>query len=346
MVKKKYICLIIFTLLFFGTSCANRISHKIPGSTNSFLTEIFVSTEKTSKTKTELSNTTPKKEETVISFKLCYIAREVFYEFIRNPKQSLLEQEGNETDTYMFSESIDYPGKIRYEILSSDTVEIYDNHDEINIPYLHITINNILLNFVGNKNEIGKYLKQNGITGNIESIIILAVYDYSPRTIWVEVDQENYFITIDEMYNINEETNVYRIYNHSEYYEKFKVKDGKLIVNGKDITSDNYIKIHYRYAEFPLVETIKALGAKVEWQSKTTALVTYNNKKYIIDTIEYSFAEIGSIDNIIETPPGGYSFYQVIGDDFILDSDLMKYVVNYMGANINIDYENLTITIN
>lgn len=71
-------------------------------------------------------------------------------------------------------------------------------------------------------------------------------------------------------------------------------KNCKLIVNGKDITSGNYVKLNYEYhyAELPLTLVMKALGAKVEWQSNTTAMITFGGKDYILDTTKDSLIEV------------------------------------------------------
>lgn len=126
--------------------------------------------------------------------------------------------------------------------------------------------------------------------------------------------------------------------------------DCKLIVKGKDITSGNYINLNYekRYAEIPLTAVMKELGAKVEWQSNTTAEITFGGKDYALDTTKGTLIEDGGTFNILTAAPGSTHgiFYQVIGDEFIIDSDSAKMlIINMMGAKISIDYDNKIVSI-
>lgn len=124
----------------------------------------------------------------------------------------------------------------------------------------------------------------------------------------------------------------------------------KLIVNGNDITNGNHIKINYekRYAELPLTAVVTALGAKVEWQSKTTATISFGGKKYILDTTKNSLVEDGSTFNVLIVAPGSThgSFFQVVGNEFVVDSDTAKLLLaNNMGAKIKTDYDQAIVSI-
>ncbi len=124
----------------------------------------------------------------------------------------------------------------------------------------------------------------------------------------------------------------------------------KLIVNGKRIVVSNYIKLNYvhRYAELPLTAIMKELGAKVEWQSKTTAKITFGEKGYILDTTKGSLIEIGNSFNVLVVAPGSKHdvFYRVVDNEFVIDSDSAKLLlINIMGAKISIDYDHRIVTI-
>lgn len=126
-----------------------------------------------------------------------------------------------------------------------------------------------------------------------------------------------------------------------------EVNDCKLMVNGKDITSGNYVKLNEYYADLPFTEVMEALGAKVEWQNKTTAKITYVGQDYILDTTKCSLIEVGGTFNIISTPPGSTRHYQVVGDEFILDNVTMKGAFQLMGTSIkiNINYDDKIVNI-
>lgn len=125
----------------------------------------------------------------------------------------------------------------------------------------------------------------------------------------------------------------------------------KLIVNGKEIAVSDNIKLNYEYhyAELPLTAIMKELGAKVEWQSKTTAKITLGEKGYLLDTTKGSLIEIGNTFNIITVAPGTKHgvFYRVVDNEFIIDSDSAKLLlINIMGAKMSVDYDHRIVNIN
>lgn len=79
-----------------------------------------------------------------------------------------------------------------------------------------------------------------------------------------------------------------------------------LMVNGNDITAGNHVRLNYehRYAELPLTVVVKELGAKVEWEDKTKAKITFGGKDYILDTTKGSLVESGSTFNVLMVAPG------------------------------------------
>ena len=125
----------------------------------------------------------------------------------------------------------------------------------------------------------------------------------------------------------------------------------KLFVNEKEVTVANHIKLNYEhhYAELPLTAIMKELGAKVEWQSKTTAKITLGKKDYLLDTTKGSLIEIGNTHNVLVVAPGSKHgvFYRVVDNEFVIDSDSAKLLlINIMGAKISVDYEHRIVNIN
>lgn len=120
-----------------------------------------------------------------------------------------------------------------------------------------------------------------------------------------------------------------------------------LIVDGKDITSGNYVKLNQNYVELPFTAIMKTLGSKVVWKNETTAEIAYDGKDYILETTNCSFMEDGGNVNIISTPPGGKRHYQIIGNEFVLDNVTMHGAFQLMGTKLKIciDYENKIIDI-
>ena len=124
----------------------------------------------------------------------------------------------------------------------------------------------------------------------------------------------------------------------------------KLIVKGKEITITNQSKLNYEhhYAELPLIAIMKELGAKVEWQGKTTAKITFDGKDYFLDTAKGSLVEKGSTFNMLVVAPGSKHgvFYRTVGNEFIIDSDSAKMLlVNKLGVKISVDYNDRIVNI-
>ncbi len=93
---------------------------------------------------------------------------------------------------------------------------------------------------------------------------------------------------------------------------------------------------------------MRELGAKTEWQSKTTVKITFDEKDYFLDTEKGSLVEAGKTFNVLTVAPGSKhgTFYQVVGDEFVIDSDSAELLlVNIMGAKISIDYDERIVNI-
>ena len=118
----------------------------------------------------------------------------------------------------------------------------------------------------------------------------------------------------------------------------------------REIATESKIELNYelRYAELPLIAIIKELGAKVEWQSKTIAKATIQERNYFLDTVKGTLVEEGNGFNLLTVAPGSKhgAVYRASGDEFIVDSDTAKLLlVNKMGAKININYEDKIVSI-
>ena len=284
------------------------------------------------------------------------IGQDIYDQFIVNPSYDILNQQENRKEINIYSLSITAAGSIRQETISPDsgTAQDYQDYDDGTLPIWGaggLTVYKSLVDFAGNTAKIKEYLNQNGVTANIEGVALITGTP-SPNTIWVKTDKENYFITVDEQQEdyINDPektTYVYRLYDHSAYLKKFREKACRLIVKGKDITDGNYVKLYYNYANLPLIAVMKELGAKVERQSKTTLAITYGNKHYILDTTSCSLDEIkaNGTESTAIPPVGGGGGSQVIGNELVVDDNMMWIYVKFMGAKMNIDYKQGVINI-
>jgi len=316
---------------------------------------------------TNSNNTNPNEKEKIISFKGYYLDRNIYYDFIENPQKKLLDEDAE--DIYIITKSPTKEGVIIEEKISSDPVEVNEYDTEDYSLYYELFLYDSFIEFVGDITEMEKYLKQNGITEDIENIAYIYSGTFHGDVIWVKTNQNNYFITINERYgeyydyieeffstdNYNSEIYFYRLYDHSEYYEKYRMKDGKLIVKGKDATEDNYVKITCEYAEISLNAVIKQFGGEAEWNDdKQEGIITYENKKYIFDKKNLSMIEAGNKsdhpDDMIlpDCLAGGYQHCEIINGEIILDSNSSMFWItkNLLGVEIDIDSNKLIVYIN
>ena len=122
--------------------------------------------------------------------------------------------------------------------------------------------------------------------------------------------------------------------------------DGKcrLVVRGKDITTGNYVQLNteYRYAELPFTAVMEGLGANVTWESDTIATIAIEGRNYILDMAKGTLVEEGGTFNIFVVSPGSRhsTSYQVIGNEFVIDSDSVTMLLNgRIGVRVIIDFE-------
>lgn len=120
------------------------------------------------------------------------------------------------------------------------------------------------------------------------------------------------------------------------------MSEWRLLVNGKDITEGNHIEEAMEkdyYVEVPFIAIMEELGAKVEWSSKTTANITYNDVEYYLDTEDCIFSPVGDDDNLTIPPPGGRRQYETLDYELILDGLTMDFCLSRFGFDLSVDYE-------
>lgn len=115
----------------------------------------------------------------------------------------------------------------------------------------------------------------------------------------------------------------------------------KLIVKGKDITSASYVYLDEvnHDVEIPLTAVVKALGAKVRWENKTTVIITFDGDDFILDIAKQDFG--------LPLPPGATHFARkIIGKEVVIDSTSATGLISHwMGAKIKIDFDKKIVEI-
>ena len=118
-------------------------------------------------------------------------------------------------------------------------------------------------------------------------------------------------------------------------------KDARLIVNGKDITADNYVKINIRYGNgsVPLTAVLTELGIPWEWESSTKLRIGTGELARVLDTTLPSYAWL--------IPPGTQGGVRMVMDGEII-IDIQSLYVGYLrsqGITCEIDCATKTIRI-
>ena len=266
------------------------------------------------------------------------VKKDIFYAFMENPSMDVLLH-GEGTSIGIFSNSSN--GTIQFEGISGSEINSVEAPAGVFRLGDSTPVHESLLDFAGDNAEVAKYLIQHDVMGGIENLAVISLPSI-PVVIWVQVGQENYFITLDDQYyedciDIHKTTYVYRLYTQEEYVNKFGMKTGSLFVNGKEVTVKNPIKIYFDYAELPLTTVLENLGGNVKWQNDNIATISFKGKKYKLDMEKISVIKVGrKLDNLIMPITGGYRFYETVDRELILDSNMIQQVLKQMGAEISI----------
>ena len=120
----------------------------------------------------------------------------------------------------------------------------------------------------------------------------------------------------------------------------------RLVVNGEDITSGNYVMITQDDVYLPFTAILEALGAEVLWQSDTTAKISYDGKKYLLTTTDCSLIEEGGDFNFLLIPPGGIHRYWTIENEFVVDDTMMQSVFILMEKDIRVRFSSKEKVVN
>ena len=277
------------------------------------------------------------------------IKRDVFYEFIENPSLAVLQQAERGTHSSVLMKS-DTAGIILRESHGVEPPRVYEHKSGA----LRLLNNNLfivhesLLDFFCNRKVLEEFLHRNGVEGEVSEFALLA-HISTPLTVWMVINQENYFITLDDESNDyadwDKTTYTYRLYTHSKYLNKFGMKDGQLFVNGVDITGENYVKFHFEYAEVPILPIIYALGAVVV-ETDGIYHITYNGEDFIYDP-EGDLFQRGddAQSNALQPVGGGYRFRTFVDGVPIMDSFSVRSVLRLLGAGIAVNHETLRIDV-
>jgi len=273
-----------------------------------------------------------------VDMTVCYVNEEAFGKFLENPSVDMLKS----FDTVV------------WKTYSAQRVE---QNPGWGMSIGDLPVYSTLIDFVGSKENISTYLEKNGVTGEVDNMVLLCA-DLPetvkvPLTLWVEVNKKDYYITIaikiDENTYLNGGEYVYCLYSGEEYKDKFGIKDAILCINGNNASEENYVKIQNGGAYLPLRAIMEGVGCSVEWNdADRTVHITCGEQKYILHTQnQLSLYENGSEQDLLIPPPGTFNAftYTIINDRIIMDDYTMRVFLSLIDAKMNIDFDLMTINI-
>ena len=295
----KYITLIVSSMLLVFLLCGCTTLHFNNSQPNNNCSSLIVNGE--SMTSSEITNS----QINLNAIKVHQISRDDFQNFLKSPSLITLEE--------------------------SDSLEVsYLEEGEFHITttYTRFHFRKELVDFLKDKNKIQHFLKQNCKDDIIENMVVLDA-PQTPMTIWLETPTESIYVTINEY--PDDISYVYRCYSQSEYCDRYILKNGKLIVNGKEIKLSNLPKIYYNYADLPLISVLHSLGAQINQKGDSYYDIYFKDKVYKLNLEKTSLTSIeNKTDNLLYKIDGGVYFIYRSGNELMVDSNVLLSLLRSM----------------
>lgn len=204
------------------------------------------------------------------------------------------------------------------------------------------TVEQSVIDFIDDKEEITKYLTKNNIDAKVENTALI-IAPHTPITLYAKTDDGNFFITINE--DIEDDGYVYRLYTQDEFKEKFTLKIGSLTIKEKESTIKT--KVYFKSADIPLVATLKALGAKVTEGSQPSKIMV-GNATYYLDLENYNlYASSNKKQNLLYQIDGGRIFVYAENGDIMVDDATLSDILLEMGMYVEVivDWQTANVSI-
>lgn len=203
-----------------------------------------------------------------------------------------------------------------------------------------------LIDFLGNPDRLQAYLLENGVDENIQD---MAIFDAPrmPLTLWLKLDSTSAFITIARELEGDTDVYAYQFYSQGDFQEKYMYTSGKIIIRGKEISSDKAI-IYHNYADIPLTDVLKAMGAKIVYKYKHNVRIRFNGTVYLLNLDEGTmFAGNDSEQNLLHQIVGGPIFVYRVDDELMVNNSTLAHLLSSMGEEVfvNTDRENNCVRI-
>lgn len=273
-----------------------------------------------------------------------------FKAFIENPNQqiksdclfSLSEQDGKSCINWEYGEEQKHKGtsQDQYYIRLGDLV-VYSEHIKFACDEGH---------------RLSNFLNSNGVIGECFNKFFIRTSGI-PITLFVVVNQKNYFITVDDEESDphsatddpkhDDNACVYRFYTQEQYYEKFaQNRKGTMIINGEDYSDESGIITSYGWIFFQFRPVMEKLGFQLIWyEPKQICLLKNEKGVFILDPQgKHGVTLIDQLGNErwCSPFPGERPkfYYKVVDGKTIVSEDMFRIMADRLELDITISSMN------
>lgn len=297
---KKVFCILLVGLLLFVTGC-REIETYVESEFSTFEdTDVTTTQRKTTATVTYPDVPFPSFEEDVVFYAVDLAS---FQMFLENPSYGIIYAEGE-----------------RFKAVAEDGYHPASVGDRA-------LILQEVIDFVGSKEALTAFLSQKGVQVDVQGAVLMDA-SYVPLTIFIKTAQTPVFITVNEDTEQHKTPYEYKAYTYAQYREKYRQQSGKLIVKGKDITEEGFVKLYYENAHVSLLPVLKAVGVTAKETAYGDWKITYQGKTHILYWSRKQFKPESGGDNILWVDGGFESAYvyhengEFMVSDFLIDEVL------------------------
>ena len=113
-----------------------------------------------------------------------------------------------------------------------------------------------------------------------------------------------------------------------------------LLIFGEEVQMNIPLSINVEdeYAELPLITIIKKAGGTVDWVSDSNVKIVFDGKKYVLNPLENSLYEEGSLDNFdfFTLPPGTHhgAYHKLYDREYVVDEDVLRHFLFLHGIRV------------
>ncbi len=153
---------------------------------------------------------------------------------------------------------------------------------------------------------------------------------YTEKPTWIDIP-ESYRNTITT-------EDVQQIVDSFRILPQTAPGESRLIVNGKPTVSNAYI--YNDFAELPLMEVLKGIGADIEPVEGNKTHILVDDKLFILDLNALTLQENDSSENLLTPVPGNKLFScRLFSEDILLDDVTLKGTLFLMGISVDVRYD-------